>query len=62
MSEADDLDPMARIIFQTALRDGKAGELLWRLFNGDGVTIDPETRRIVYLPFDLIQQATQEHE
>lgn len=61
--EADALDPMARIIFQTALREGQAGELLWRLFNGDGVTIDLHTRQLVYLPANIIEQLThQEHE
>jgi len=61
--EADALDPMAQIIFRIALREGRAGELLWRLFNGDSVTVDMETRQLVYLPASIIEQLShQEHE
>lgn len=56
---AESLEPMARAIFTQALRTpGASGYLLWRLFEGDGVTMDPfsATRQIVFLPASMFDQ------
>lgn len=57
---ARSLELMARAIFTKVLTEpGKSGELLWRLFNGDGVTMDPVARKIVFLPASVLAQLAE---
>lgn len=57
-TEGDSLETVARAIFLTVLRTpGASGNLLWRLFEGDGVTMDPLTREVVFLPASFLRQA-----
>lgn len=53
-TEGQALDVLAEYIFLKSIRDGMAGDLLYHLFDGDGVTVDLETREIVYIPSRLL--------
>lgn len=51
------LETVARAIFAKVLsKPGESGRLLSRLFDGDGVTVDPYTREIVYMPAAEIER------
>jgi hypothetical protein len=50
------LDAMATQLFQQAIREHRAGELLEHLFEGDGITHDPKTGAIIYIPHNVLQE------
>lgn len=60
MSHAEEmgktLDVLASYVFVKAVKDGRAGELLYHLFDGGGVTVDPETKEMVLLPASVFDQ------
>jgi hypothetical protein len=53
------LDVLANYIFAKSIKDGRAGELLYHLFDGGGVTVDANTHEIIYLSADLMKGALQ---
>lgn len=60
MTGAELLDPMAQVIFRMALESGRSGELLSHLFEGGGVTVDPESRTLILIPPSVIQDLAGE--
>lgn len=52
---AEDLDPMARRMFQAALNEHRAGELLQCLFEGGSATVDA-SERLVLASGDMLNQ------
>lgn len=50
-------EPLARAILLTAVKEERAGELLSCLFEGGACTVDPETRRLILISADLIEEA-----
>lgn len=53
------LDVLARYVFLKAVKDGRAGELLYHLFDGGGVTIDPDTKEMILIPASVLEQMTE---
>lgn len=53
------LAPLANYVFAKTIKDGTAGELLWHLFDGGGITVDPNTHEIIYLSRELMEGACQ---
>lgn len=49
------LAPLANYVFAKTITDGTAGELLWHLFDGGGITVDLNTHEIIYLPRELME-------
>lgn len=56
------LDPIARRAFSVALNDDTCGDLLQFLFEGGGLTIDPETGGIVRIPASYINELAKKYE
>lgn len=42
-------EEVATLLFQTAIRDGQAAELLMCLFDGGAATVDARTNRLVLI-------------
>lgn len=63
MSHAEEvgrtLDVLAAFVFTKAIADNRAGEVLYRLFDGEGVTVDPETKELIFLPAALFEQLAE---
>lgn len=48
-------EPIARLIFETAIAEGKASDLLHCLFKGGTATVDVETGKLVLMTGDMLQ-------
>ena len=57
-TEGKALDALAEYIFRKTIKDGTAGDLLYRLFDGDGVTVDMETKELIFLPSSMFASMT----
>lgn len=61
MSEQQPMpEPLSRAILEAAIREGRAGELLWCLFNGGTCTVDPETRKLVLITGEMLDEVRRE--
>lgn len=61
--EGQALDPLANFAFKKAVADGTAGDLLFRLYDGDCLSFDPTTRQLVFIPasaFDSLNTPTEQ--
>jgi hypothetical protein len=48
-------ESVARLIFETAIAENRASDLLHCLFNGGTATVDVETHKLVLMTGDMLQ-------
>jgi hypothetical protein len=56
VSQAESLDALARAVFTIALRDNRAGELLWCLFNNGSCVVDAFTGELILISNEALGQ------